>query len=85
MNTAGTTLRHINAAFVTQVYSGEDRACRCGCRGLYYGPGDTGHARAVSRANRMLREGTAKVDVDGRYVNLSYGNNRAICLYFDKR
>ena len=83
MNT--TTLRHVNAAFVTQVYVGVDRACRCGCKGLYYKPGDASHTRAVNRANRMLREGSAEVEAEGCYVNLSFGNNRAICLYFDKR
>jgi hypothetical protein len=73
-----------NAEAVTRVYLGQDRACRCGCRGEYVERGDAKFSKRVQRFARMWASYTpSKDDVDTNYMNLSYGENRALTVYFD--
>jgi len=78
---------------VEKVYTGRDSGCRCGCHGTYtyrvenpVTPREiacNGSVKAkVSRAIRMVASGEGKITAkcDG-YVNISHGNNKAICIY----
>ena len=73
-----------NAEAVTRVYLGQDRACRCGCKGSYVERGEPAFDKRVKRFARMWASYTpSKDDVDTSFMNLSYGENRALTVYFD--
>ena len=66
-----------------RIYMGLDHHCRCGCGGEYAGVGDTKFLPRVKRFYKMLAAATeADVDTTADYVNVSYGNNRAMTIYF---
>ena len=74
---------------VTKIYLGADRACRCGCKGEYVTRGEPKFDLRLKRFMRMWETYTPiKGDV-GRYyrellyLNISYGSNRALTVYFD--
>lgn len=79
---------------VSKIYLGQDNVCRCGCRGDYvtttyskyirnYDNVDNKLAnRRLKQAQRLVRDG-AKVVYKDTYINVSYGNDRAITLYTD--
>ena len=72
------------AETVTRIYQGQDRACRCGCKGEYVERGEAKFDKRLKRFARMLAgyEPTAD-DMGSNYMNLSYGENRAMTVYFD--
>lgn len=73
------TLRPMNE--VTNAYSGQDRVCRCGCKGRYYTD-----SKNVKRLYNKVLKGIAEggdVRDEGDYVNYSYGNDRAVTLYWN--
>ena len=73
-----------NAEAVTRVYLGQDRACRCGCKGEYVERGDAKFHKRVQRFARMWDSYTpADDDVKTTFLNVSYGENRALTVYFD--
>lgn len=87
----------INFEDVSDVYVGRDSGCRCGCHGTYT---KTSHStdkddysdvddkkvkRILTRAHKLLTTGEGRVtDSCNIYTNISYGNDRAICIYFNK-
>jgi hypothetical protein len=73
-----------NADAVTQIYLGADRACRCGCKGNYLNRGEAGFDRRLRRFARMWENYVpGDDDVGSSYLNIRYGNNRAMAVYFD--
>ena len=73
-----------NAEKVTQIYLGKDRHCRCGCGGEYVKPGENKFNVRIERFAKMWENYQAKEDdISGSYLNISYGRNRAITVYFD--
>lgn len=67
-----------------KIYSGKDNCCRCGCKGKYYEPKDKMFKSMLDRSvNKFLSEDST-VDVYGNYINISYGNDRAYTIYFEK-
>lgn len=73
---------NIDPATVERVYVGKDHACRCGCKGAYHEAGTPGFIRAIKKAEKLVNVEHVKVDDDGGHVNVPYGNDRAITLYF---
>ena len=72
---------------VTKVYRGKDRHCRCGCGGNYFYRNelkDNAFEQNLNEFEKKLikyicREG----DVGDNYLNVSYGKNSALTVYFD--
>lgn len=69
---------------INKIYLGKDNCCRCGCGGDYV-------ERAAPLFEKRLKRFTAmwadyelqKFDEGDNFLNLSYGNNRAMTVYFD--
>jgi hypothetical protein len=88
--TMGTKGRPANATMVTQsplanvtrIYVGQDRVCRCGCKGTYAEAGTPLFTRRLRQMERLLNNGAERI-VGATYLNLSYGNDRALCAYYD--
>jgi len=86
-------LQSVTLKNVSQVYSGKDHCCRCGCRGTYTATSYMKNPRTVindslvekrlKRAKKLIAEG-AEYDFGGSYVNIVTGNDRALTLYFDE-
>jgi hypothetical protein len=73
------------ASKVTKIYLGKDKVCRCGCAGEYVVRGEPMFEKRLKRfeakwANYMPTE---RDDVTDDYLNVSYGNDRAMTVYFD--
>jgi hypothetical protein len=69
---------------VTRIYLGADNACRCGCKGDYQDRGDPLFEKRVKRFAKMWETyQPGDDDLGGFYLNLSYGNDRALTVYFD--
>jgi hypothetical protein len=74
----------IDFSKVTKVYMGKDAHCRCGCGGEYVYRGQPFFEKRLARFAKKLSDYTpSKFDVDSTYANVSYGNNRALTVYFD--
>lgn len=77
---------------ISQVYSGKDKWCRCGCGGYYIETsfkvnphGDVNDELAESllkRAKTAVRRGN-KFEAIDCWINISFSNNQAICFYTD--
>jgi hypothetical protein len=79
---------------VEKVYTGRDSGCRCGCHGTYTYRVDNpvipreiacnGRVKSsVTRARKLVASGEGKItDSNESYLNVSFGNDRAICIYF---
>jgi hypothetical protein len=68
---------------VKSVYRGKDRVCRCGCRGDYAKPNTVPFRMRMKEMLNFKAEDTTSVEQEGNYFNISYGNDRALCAYFD--
>jgi hypothetical protein len=78
---------------ISQVYSGKDHCCRCGCGGTYISTSymdkprneinDKLAARRLKRAQSLLSAG-AEYDIQNNYANIVTGNNRCLTFYFDE-
>jgi len=69
---------------VTQIYMGRDKICRCGCAGEYVKAGDPMFEKRLNRFIAKWADYTpGEHDVDASYLNLSYGKDRALTVYFD--
>ena len=79
---------------ISQVYSGKDQHCRCGCGGTYTATSfmenprtddinDSLVERRLKRAKRLVEQG-ADVDYGSCYVNIKTGENKALTFYFDE-
>ena len=78
----------------SQVYYGKDNICRCGCRGEYVATtkmikprsmvSDELVEKRLVRAQKMIKKNDCKVEFGDSYINISYGNDRALTFYFDE-
>lgn len=69
---------------ITQVYSGIDNGCRCGCKGKYYNRGDKMFPGMLRKAIKAARNPNLPCTEEGDgYVNIPLGNNRAYTIYFN--
>jgi len=78
---------------ISQVYSGKDHHCRCGCGGEYVATSfmedprsdvnDSLVAKRLARAKRLIESG-AVVEYGDTYVNIETGDNKALTFYFDE-
>lgn len=73
----------LRAEAVKKIYLGQDRVCRCGCKGSYVERGEPAFEKRLKRFARMWAnyQPTGN-DVDNSYLNISYGNDRAMTAYF---
>lgn len=77
-------MSQFKAEEVTKIYLGKDRVCRCGCEGEYVRLGDPMFQKRLARFAKMWADyEPAKDDIGPNYLNLSYGKNRALTVYFD--
>lgn len=73
---------------VTQIYLGRDKICRCGCAGTYAVRGTRAFDTRLKRFAKMWVDYTPRMDknaedVGPNYMNISFGNDRALTVYFD--
>jgi len=72
------------ASKVTKIYLGKDRHCRCGCGGEYVNRGEPMFDKRLKRFESMWADYKVGDDDEGsNYLNVSYGKNRALTVYFD--
>ena len=86
-------LQEINLDQVSTVYVGLDNHCRCGCGGTYAntsymeGAGDEVDdklaLRRLNKAKKLALQPDTEVEYNDTFINVSYGNNRAITIYLD--
>lgn len=72
---------------VTKIYMGKDKVCRCGCAGEYIRKNENNplFERRLKQFMKMLPSYTAQeFDIGQTYRNISYGNDRALTVYFDE-
>jgi hypothetical protein len=74
---------------VRSTYVGADRACRCGCKGTYAVPQTPAeYATAKRRWKQLMHQHTmfpfdaSEPFGDEVHLNYTYGNNRALTVYF---
>ena len=73
-----------DAEKVTQIYMGRDKICRCGCAGEYVRRGEPLFDLRVKRFARMWENyKPTEDDLGSSYLNVSYGQDRALTVYFD--
>ena len=89
------TLQEIQLNQISQIYVGKDRCCRCGCGGKYIATtfmesprtdiiDDRRALTNLNRAKRLEAKKAAIVEYGDNHINVGFGNNRAICIYFDE-
>lgn len=80
------------AEAVTRIYLGRDRICRCGCAGEYVERGEPMFEKRLERFIKMadtynfeehVTVGGNFLDKCDTYMNISYGKDRAMTVYFD--
>lgn len=84
---------NIDVNRIKQIYMGRDRICRCGCHGEYVSRGEPKFDRRVRLflemaesydfAKNVSPSSGRPLDVDDTYMNISYGKDRALTIYFD--
>lgn len=76
----------IDPTTVTKIYIGRDKVCRCGCAGSYVRSDEESSLFKIrlNRFVKMLSSYTPSVgDIGTNFLNISYGNDRAMTVYFD--
>lgn len=81
----------IDISKITKIYMGRDRICRCGCAGEYVERGEPLFESRVSRFMKMAETYNFEehvtdqgfLDKGPNYMNISYGKDRALTVYFD--
>ncbi len=79
---------------VSQVYSGKQYCCRCGCKGKYTATSFMKNPRTedindklvekrLKRAQRLVEAGAA-VEYGDTWVDVTTGNDRSLTFYFDE-
>ena len=71
-----------NGRVPKRVYTGRAECCRCGCKGTYHEKGSVGYSRAMTKLVRGVAGGLIGDDL-GNCIDFEFGNDRAICVYFD--
>lgn len=73
-----------DASKVTKIYLGKDNVCRCGCAGEYVERGEPKFEKRLKRfAAAWVNYEPKEHDIDGSYMNYSYGRDRALTVYLD--
>lgn len=68
---------------VKKIYLGQDRGCRCGCGGEYITAEDPMFQKRLKRFAKMICEyKPGPHDDGGDLKNISYGNNRALTIFY---
>ena len=70
---------------IEKIYLGRDSGCRCGCHGKYTYTEDnpTKVKSLLTRAkNLILIDGAEITESCDQYTNISFGKDRAICIYW---
>lgn len=67
----------------TKIYSGRDRVCRCGCAGTYAKSNTRAFALRAKKMAEMIASGEGVIKDGGTYINISFGDDRALTAYFD--
>ena len=67
---------------IERIYVGQDHCCRCGCRGRYYEEGQISKHNLSFVLRIMAAGAECEIDEGRPYVNLSYGDDRAVTIYF---
>lgn len=77
---------------ISQVYSGKQNCCRCGCGGNYVSTSFMKEPRSevndklalqrLKRAKKLVEAG-AEIDFGGNYADITTGENRTLTFYFD--
>lgn len=82
----GDYVKIYDSAKVRSIYMGKDNHCRCGCAGEYVKRGEPKFDRRLMMFQKKLLKYTPTKDdiMVGEYVNVSYGNNRALTVYFER-
>lgn len=66
---------------IEKIYNGQDKACRCGCKGSYAYDEKKIKMR-LNRALKLVKNGEATPEWLGSdCINVSFGDNRAITIY----
>lgn len=82
----------IDTSKIKQIYLGRDRICRCGCQGEYVARGEPKFEKRVKRFLKMAETYNFEehvsayggfLDKDDTYMNISYGKDRAMTIYFE--
>jgi len=81
-------MTNIEADRVTNIYLGRDRICRCGCAGEYVRRGESMFEKRLNRFMKMAKtykfcDTPEQPDIGANYLNISYGKDRALTVYFD--
>jgi hypothetical protein len=87
-------IQEIQLNQISQIYLGKDRVCRCGCAGKYVSTSymknprnDVDDKLALSRlkrAKKLALNTDSEVEYSGNYINIGYGDDRAITIYLDE-
>ena len=72
-----------NLSAATKIYSGASSCCRCGCKGTYAEAGTKLFTSRLKKMQAMLDANQGTVDVDDSYIDVTFGNDRALTAYFD--
>ena len=89
------TIQDIQLNQISQIYVGKDRNCRCGCGGTYIATSfmesprtdiidDRRAQKNLTRAKKLALKKDVLVEYGDNHINIGYGNNRAITVYFDE-
>jgi len=78
---------------ISEVYNGERKCCRCGCKGDYTATSFMENPRSnvddnlveirLKKAKKLVKQG-ADVEYGDTYVDIQTGINRAYTFYFDE-
>lgn len=77
------TKTSLDPAKISQIYMGKDECCRCGCKGEYVVPGDRMFLKRLVRFEKLVCTPGSQTEDFGNYINVSYGNNRAMTVYLN--
>ena len=73
----------IAAERISQIYLGKDRICRCGCAGEYVTPEHPMFHKRLKRFHALVCKEGSQTEDGGSYINVSYGNDRAMTIYLN--
>lgn len=74
---------------VLKIYVGRDSGCRCGCGGVYYklnekNPFDTEIYDVLQQALEISEVEGVKITEGNDWVNISYGDDKAYTIYYER-
>jgi len=77
-------MMNLDITKVTKIYLGRDRVCRCGCAGEYVSRGAPKFESRLKRFSKLWCDYAPQKDdmMEDHYLNVSYGKDRAMTVYF---